>query len=349
MLIFLVLPLIGCSIGTPEEAPTPTPIPTSIVAQKPTYTVQRGEVVEMVKFNGRIVPTVEQELFFRASGYVRKVYIKRGDNVKAGQVLADLEGFEDLERQRTSQKLNIRRAEIYVENAQQMLELFKLSTPTWTWGYKYELAIKENELELAQIVLDEASLSMQDLEETIADASIVAPFDGMILSLSIEEGRSVEAHKAVIVVADISQLEVSADIGDTELLRLETGMAVSIEPAGRGGQVYEGTIRRLPYSLTSGNTDFTEVDRTTRITLGVDPAEAELEMGDLVLATVILERKEDVLWLPPQAIRTFSGRRFVVVLKDGIQQRVDVQLGIESDERVEIKEGLSEGQVVMGP
>ncbi len=64
--------------------------------------------------------------------------------------------------------------------------------------------------------------------------------------------------------------------------------------------------------------------------------------------TVILERKTDVLWLPPAAIRTFSGRKFVVIEEDGRQRRVDVVVGIESEDRVEIIEGVEEGQVVVG-
>ncbi len=53
--------------------------------------------------------------------------------------------------------------------------------------------------------------------------------------------------------------------------------------------------------------------------------------------------------VPPSAVREFSGRRFVVVESDGVQQRVDVVLGIAGDGRVEIVEGLSEGQVVVAP
>ena len=71
-------------------------------------------------------------------------------------------------------------------------------------------------------------------------------------------------------------------------------------------------------------------------------------MGDLVRVKVELERKDDVLWLPPQVIRMFEGRRFVV-LKDGdVQRRVDIKAGIETQERVEVEEGLDEGQVVIG-
>jgi multidrug efflux pump subunit AcrA (membrane-fusion protein) len=73
-----------------------------------------------------------------------------------------------------------------------------------------------------------------------------------------------------------------------------------------------------------------------------------LALGDLQRVTVVLERKDNVLWLPPQAIRTFEGRKFVVVQEGDAQLRVDVKVGIESEDRVEIEEGLTDGQIVVG-
>ncbi|UCC61429.1 MAG: secretion protein HlyD, partial [Anaerolineae bacterium] len=60
------------------------------------------------------------------------------------------------------------------------------------------------------------------------------------------------------------------------------------------------------------------------------------------------EEKDDVLWLPPAAIRTFQGREFVIVQEADRQRRADVQIGIESQDRVEILEGLEEDQIVVG-
>ena len=64
--------------------------------------------------------------------------------------------------------------------------------------------------------------------------------------------------------------------------------------------------------------------------------------------TVVIERKADVLWLPPAAIRTFGGRKFVVIQDGAAQRRMDVTVGSESEERVEIKSGVEEGQIVVG-
>ena len=68
----------------------------------------------------------------------------------------------------------------------------------------------------------------------------------------------------------------------------------------------------------------------------------------LAMVVIVLEEKESVLWLPPAAIRTFQGRDFVVVQLEEGQKRVDVLLGIITDERVEIVQGLEEGQIIVG-
>jgi RND family efflux transporter MFP subunit len=214
-------------------------------------------------------------------------------------------------------------------------------------GYAQELALKENEVELAKIALAEAQLGIEDLEQSIEDARLIAPFDGTVISLGVVEGKSVEAYNIYAVVANLNNLEISADLSGQDLLDLEEGMQVIATLANRPGEEFTGTITRLPYigQSTSGEDE----DKTTRISLDINPVEAGLEVGDLMRVSVILEYKENVLWLPPQAIRTFEGRKFVVIQDGDYQARVDVKIGIEGEDRVEILEGLEEGQIVIGP
>jgi multidrug efflux pump subunit AcrA (membrane-fusion protein) len=108
-----------------------------------------------------------------------------------------------------------------------------------------------------------------------------------------------------------------------------------------------GFVRQLPYPYGGGTTEASEDDTAVRIAF--DDPDVPLEMGELASVVIVLEEKSDALWLPPAAIRTFQGRNFVVVQdEDGSQRRVDVRLGIENEERVEILEGLERGQMVVG-
>ena len=101
--------------------------------------------------------------------------------------------------------------------------------------------------------------------------------------------------------------------------------------------------------MKEGSGSIDDVDKSTKVTLDASLSEMGFDVGDLMRINVILEQKEDVLWLPPQAIRNFEGRRFVVVQADGVQQRVDIVIGIDGDDRIEIEEGLEEGMIVVGP
>ena len=213
-------------------------------------------------------------------------------------------------------------------------------------GYDEELALRENDLELAKIASEETKVSVANVESSIADAQIVAPFDGVVDKLILADGRAVEAFRVYSEVADITALDLSASLTSDEMKDLEVGMEVTAELINRPGEQFTGTIRFLPYGLSM---DATEEEKTTRITLDIDPEEAGLDSGDLMRVTIVLEQKDDVLWLPPQAIRVFEGRRFVVVQEEGFQQRIDITIGIEGDDRIEIEEGLEEGQIVISP
>ncbi len=381
----LAMTLSGCALlpaadmnRSASGSATPTPIPTAIVPVKPTYTVKRGEIVDEREFSGRVSPVVEEDLFFRNSGRVRAVFNKRNDVVEEGDVLAELE-IDPLERELEAAQLELERAQVRLDQAieenqyqQQVAQtdidiaqirldaLRSEASPDRT-----DIAVQEKQIELAQMSLERlaqgadpllysdvqrAQFDVQKLKADIADSQIIAPFDGTLLSFALTPGDSIQAYDIVASIADLAELEISSDLVTTQLNDLSEGMKANISLTNRPGVELAGFIRRLPYPYGSGGkgTTIEELDKTTRITVNESLTDMGLEEGDLVRVSVELERKDDVLWVPPQAVRLFEGRRFVV-LKDGdVQRRVDVETGIETQDRVEIESGLEEDQVVIG-
>jgi multidrug efflux pump subunit AcrA (membrane-fusion protein) len=86
-----------------------------------------------------------------------------------------------------------------------------------------------------------------------------------------------------------------------------------------------------------------------QVVLDQPPVDLGYKVGDMVNLTIVLEKKTDALWLPSQAVREFEGRYFVIVQDGEAQRRVDVKVGIIEADRIEIIEGLAEGQVVVAP
>lgn len=199
---------------------------------------------------------------------------------------------------------------------------------------------------LAQEV-EKARIDLQRIQGQIEDARLVAPFDGRILSLNVREGGQAIAFRSALILGDPGALEITADLGADKLSQMSVGQAATIRLLNRPEQDWSGHVRQLPYPYGGGSGEQSDGDKATRITL--DTPYVRLEIGELATVIILLEQKDDVLWLPPTAIRSFQGRNFVVIQDGDHQWRADVRLGLESEERIEILEGVEEGQVVVGP
>lgn len=227
----------------------------------------------------------------------------------------------------------------------------------------FQIEILDRQVKQAQLALDElnkeadpllandvevANLNVKKLEAALADAQIVAPYDGRIMSVTATEGRAATAFQPVMVLGDLSKLEIKANLSSTDVANLAVGMPAKLSLSSKPSDIMAGAIVRLPPTTVAAGTNAADVDKSTVVGLTDQAKAATLELGDLVKTIVTVTKKDDALWLPPQAIRTFEGRRFVVIKEGAGQRRVDVKTGIESVDRVEILDGLTAGQQVLG-
>ncbi len=357
LLVSLFLMVVGCSSSAePVAEPTPTPLPTAV---KPTFTVQRGDIVIKTEFAGRAVPVNSKPASFATDGNVGNLYVQVGDRVEEGQLLADLEILKELETEwakasaeakyeETISNNTIRRAEIKLQIAQLNLENLKAKGAS-----PAEIQMAELQAELAQMDLDEikanpalhtAAVTAKELEQAMIDAQLKAPVAGVIIEAPTA-GKAVRSATPAFQIGDVSSVELGAAALEEDLKQLTEGLPVSVVFEGRSDKrVYPGAIRQLPYPYGSG----TDGNKDIRVTLA-DPATGLYKLGDRVLISTVLQQKQQVLWLPPQAIRTVGGKTFVVVQTPAGQQRVDVTLGLQRSDRVEVLGNLTEGQVVIGP
>jgi multidrug efflux pump subunit AcrA (membrane-fusion protein) len=201
------------------------------------------------------------------------------------------------------------------------------------------------EMRLAVLDLEQTKLDIADIESQIAAAQLIAPFDGQILSLNVDAGDSAAAYDSVGVIADPAQKEITAELGSDELSQMALSQQAVIVLRNRPGETFYGSVRQLPYPY-GGTTVDTGDDTAAHVSID---GEVDLELGELATVSIVLDERQDVLWLPPAAIRTYQGRDFVVVQDaSGSQQRVDILVGIVTEDRVEITAGLEAGQTIVG-
>lgn len=351
LFFFLVLTfcLTACGRGEIASEVTPTPFPTPV---RPTFTVQRGDIIVEAKLSGRVVPLALETVYFQVPGQVREVYANVNDEVTEGQVLGELAEAQELRVQAEETRRTIRRAQIDLEIAQLTLEQFRSQGRSAN-----EIKIQELQVELAQMNLEEVLQNLgidpelpvlDELDAQVAQARAFAPADGTIIA-AVNVGRNVTPDTPAFVLGDPSQLEVVADLdaskGDTQVREMFEGMPVTVALDADADVNLTGTIRQLPSPYGTGASD----ERTVHIVLDSSSSDHTYQTGDNVTVTVLLASKEDVLWLPPDAIRSAGGRTFVIINSESGPERVDVELGLQTRDRVEIISGLEENQVVVGP
>ncbi len=145
---------------TSSSQPTPTSLPTPIIPEKPTYTVQSGTVVRTLEFTGRASPLLEQELFFRADGFVGDVLVEREGWVQAGDVLAELE-ISGLEFQLAQQQLALQAAE---SNLADSLYLEQIALE------QAQIALQQAWLENSNVAILSAEINLAQAQGAVADA-----------------------------------------------------------------------------------------------------------------------------------------------------------------------------------
>ena len=160
---------VGCQ-PTANEEPTPTPIPTSMVPDKPTYKVQLGTVENKEQFTARVSPVNEEALYFKKGGYVKVAYADRGDWVEEGTVLAELE-IDDLLNQ-------LALLEVDLESAQKQFALAEESHERSLFSAEMNLNVAELRLERARAQapisnLTSLKLAVERSAEVLEEASVV--------------------------------------------------------------------------------------------------------------------------------------------------------------------------------
>ena len=383
-LLFL---LVGCAIQPISEPRRPSPeneptmVPTAIAIEKPTYTVEVGSVASQLFKSGRITPVEQTQLSFPLDGRLATLLVSEGELVNAGDVIATLDtvsleqGLDSAEsdlkltqEQQTIAEENkatdLRRAEIGVELAQLQLDYVEEEAgPTPTADQTLAIEVYKRELELAQLNLDQLdnpidpTLSNQiaqferqieTINTQIAQSTLIASTSGTIMTVNVAQGDRIAAQQTIVVIADLTNLEAQIALVDRDLQELSEGLTAFGTIPSRPETTIPMTIRQLPYPYGTG-AQGDDADSVVSISFDNATQLDDVRIGDRIEITILLEQRENVLWLPPTALREFNGRRFVVVQEGQTQRRLDIKIGLQNENQIEIISGVTEGQLVVGP
>jgi multidrug efflux pump subunit AcrA (membrane-fusion protein) len=348
ILLILAIALAACSGGPGGAGATPTPLPTPI---RTTYIVQSGDIVINTKFPGDVQAVTVSTAYSPMDGHVGHVYVQLNEVVTKGELLADLTEIKDLEAKAAEIRRAVGRAQINLEIEQQLLGKYQ------SGGYSsFDIQIQADKVKLAKFDLEEVlnQYGLPDTGDPMANitaqvdlARIYAPSDGIIVS-AVPLDRALTRTTEAFIIGDPKTLEVVANVVQSEsdqvFKQMFEGMPVTVTLDAKPSVKLTGKVRQLPSPYGTGVAGETRV----RIVLDQAPSADTYQSGDKVTVAIQLANKSNVLWLPPIAIHEVGGRTFVITDSGAGPQRVEIVIGVQTTERVEILSGLKEGQAVIG-
>jgi HlyD family secretion protein len=191
----------------------------------------------------------------------------------------------------------------------------------------------------AQQRVNAAEVALEEAEESLAGAAIRAPIAGKILSVSGRVGSTATSGSAFITLADVYDMQISADFPEADADHLEVTQKAVITLADRPDETFGATVVQVDPVGTSDGT-------LTRfgVVLSFDDAPDELLVGQSANVRVTTGSKEEVLRVPSTAVHDVSGDSGTV-LSNGAE--VQVTLGLRGDQYTEIVSGITEGDPVV--
>ena len=322
--------LCGCEpASTPGANPKEEP-PIEVKAVHP----HRGEVYRYINLPGEVHPLFQVTLFAKVEGYLETLTVDKGDYVKAGDLIADID-VPELRANRTKYKAELELAEAeYKQSSDEQINL-----PAAASAREMEQA--RNKVGVAKARLGVAKANLEYTDTMLNYARITAPFDGAVTKRYVDPGAFIPSPNAadtpeaaaIINLTDFKTLRMQVAVPETEVPHIELGQPVRWTTDDLPGQYFDGTVTRCYWALDRATkTMLTEVQMT-------NPGVA-LRPGMLVNARIGLEKKHDALLVPAGAWVKEKVNSFVFTLSDGKAKKVPVQTGFNDGTNVEIVAGL---------
>jgi len=190
----------------------------------------------------------------------------------------------------------------------------------------------------------QAQAAYEAAQELLKNSNIRAPFAGVVYQLPVKAGSYVNTGDLVVQMANLSTVQVRAFVDEADIGKLAKGQKVDISWDALPGRTWEGTLTRVPTTVTTVGTR--SVGEITSEILNTD---RKLLPNVNVNVNIVLERHDNVLTVSREAVHDFEGKRVVYEIAGTRIKAHEVETGASNLTRVEIRSGINEGtEIALG-
>jgi HlyD family secretion protein len=322
-----------------------------------TVAVGRGEVTQTVNSMQAGVVKSNRQVNIRSIsiGRIAKILVEKGDRVKEGQLLVELENTALIARLRLA-KANlaagvsgIRSAKLRRDVAKKALERSAaLSDKGAVAPQMLERVQAEYDVGLETVTVAEANLAQLQAAIDMAmaaldDTRIVAPFDGLVVSVNVEKGEYLIVGAPVLELVDDSKMVIEAAVDEADAARIKVGMPVEVDCDAYPEKQILGSLTWISPVVVK---DLRQ-NQHLGVEVSLNGAASLLKVGMSADIEVMVEKRENALNIPTSAIMRKATLEQVYVAVGGRAQLRAIRSGMSNWEKTEVVEGLREGERVI--
>jgi RND family efflux transporter MFP subunit len=326
-------------------------------ALRPPMTVElanasRGDIAQQLTVVGNLVGDATVSVVPKTAGRLDSVAVRLGDRVQHGQRIAKIEDEEIQQQVKQAEaalevsKATIRQREADLElaktNAERSRSLFQRQLlPQQTLDdseSKYQSAMAALDLGRAQDAQSRARY--EELKVTLDNTIIVSPVDGFVARRTADPGAYVSPNAPVVDVVDIGRVRLVVNVVEKDLKAVAVGNTTRVEVDAFPGETFLGRIARIAPVLDPAT-------RTASIEIEIPNPAFRLKPGMYARVGITTGTRPNALVVPANAVIDSNGTRGVFVATNDIAAWRPVKVGIENDQRIEILDGVRDGDRVV--
>ncbi|MBI5772845.1 MAG: efflux RND transporter periplasmic adaptor subunit [Verrucomicrobia bacterium] len=336
----------------------------------------RGEIIRYVTLPGSLRANQQATLYAKVPGYLKSIAVDRGDKVKAGQLLAEIEVPElladfsksrsvvarveaELARAKAVQARAKAEAEVAALDFQRLGKAKKTS-PDLVVAQQVDEARARSEVakaaqnqakaetDLAAASLAEAMAGVERIEILLNFAKVTAPFAGVVTARHVDVGAFIPAATggsaaqtaALVTMMDFSTVRAQVAVPELESPLVREGQPVKVAVEGLPGKNFEGKVSRHSFALD-------DASKTMLVEADLPNPQLELRPGMYATVKVGVEKHTDALLIPAEALVMEKVNAFAFIAAGGKAKKTAIKIGFNDGAKVEVLGGLTGGEAVI--
>ena len=339
---------------------------------------KKGSFSKKVDATGEIFATELIDVGAQVSGQIKKLYVKLGDQVKKGDMIASIDSstqqnsIDNKEAQLAIYKAQLESAKVALNIAKTQFDRENaLFSKNATSKQEFETAKNTFSSNSAKIKELEAQIKQTNIELSTAKINlgytkITAPRDGTVVSVQVEEGQTVNANQTtptIVNIADLSRVKMKMQIAEGDITKIKVGTPVEYSILSEPTKKFQTTVSSIDPGLTTlsdgsyGSSSSSKSSYSSSSSSSsavyyyaqsiVDNKDGILRIGMTTQNELLIANVEGAIIVPSIGIKKDENGTFVYLLKDGKPVKTAVKTGIKDNLDTQIISGINEGDEII--